>query len=36
MSFKEIAEVLGISENAARVNYYRGKEKLRKDVEIDG
>ena len=36
MSFKEIADVLGISENAARVNYYRGKEKLRKDVETDG
>jgi len=36
MSFKEIGEVLGISENTARVSYYRGKEKLRKDVEIDG
>ena len=35
MSFREIGDVLGISENAARVNYYRGKDKLRKDVETD-
>lgn len=35
MSFREIGDVLGITENAARVNYYRGKERLRKDVETD-
>ncbi|MBQ6118606.1 MAG: sigma-70 family RNA polymerase sigma factor [Clostridia bacterium] len=30
-SFKEIAEILRISENKARVVFYRGKEKLRKE-----
>ncbi len=29
MTFKEIANVLGISENCARVTFYRGKEKLK-------
>lgn len=29
LSFKEIGEILGKSENYARVTYYRGKEKLR-------
>ena len=28
LSFKEIGEILGKSENWARVNFYRGKEKL--------
>ncbi len=28
MSFKEIGEIMGKSENWARVNFYRGKEKL--------
>lgn len=29
MTFKEIANVLGISENYARVTFYRGKEKIK-------
>lgn len=33
LSFKEIGEVLGKTENWARVNFYRGKEKLRKEME---
>lgn len=33
LSFKEIGEVHGKSENWARVTFYRAKEKLRKDVE---
>ena len=33
LSFKEIGEVYGKSENWARVTFYRAKEKLRKDVE---
>jgi len=33
LSFKEIGDVLGRTENWARVTFYRGKEKLRKDVE---
>lgn len=36
LSFKEIGEILGRTENWARVSYYRGKEKLRKDLETDG
>ena len=28
LSFKEIGEIMGKSENWARVNFYRGKEKL--------
>ena len=33
LSFREIGEVFGKSENWARVTFYRGKEKLRKEVE---
>lgn len=33
LSFKEVGEVHGKSENWARVTFYRAKEKLRKDVE---
>ena len=33
LSFAEIGEVHGKSENWARVTFYRAKEKLRKDVE---
>lgn len=36
LSFAEIGEVLGTTENWARVTFYRGKEKLRKEVENDG
>lgn len=35
LSFKEIGEIMGQTENWARVNFYRGKEKLRKDLEND-
>lgn len=35
LSFKEIGDILGKSENWARVNFYRGKEKLRKEFESD-
>lgn len=33
LKFKQIGEILGQSENWARVNYYRGKEKVIKEVE---
>ena len=33
LSFREIGEVFGKSENWARVTFYRGKEKLRKEAE---
>ncbi len=33
LSFREIGEIFGKSENWARVTFYRGKEKLRKEVE---
>lgn len=33
LSFAEAGEVLGKSENWARVTFYRGKEKLRKEVD---
>ena len=33
LSFKEIGDVLGKTENWARVTFYRGKEKLRKELE---
>ncbi len=36
LSFKEIGEVLNQSENWARVSFYRGKEKLRKEMCVDG
>lgn len=32
LSFREIGEVLGKTENWARVTYYRGKEQLRKEL----
>lgn len=35
MSFKEIGEILGKSENWARVNYYRAKEWIRRRMESD-
>ena len=35
LSFAETAEVLGKSENWARVTFYRGKEKLRKEMDDD-
>ena len=35
LSFREIGEIFGRSENWARVNYYRGKEKLKKELEHD-
>lgn len=33
LSFKEIGEVLGKNENWARVTFYRGKEKLGREIE---
>ncbi len=36
LSFGEIGEILGHTENWARVTYYRGKEKLKKEMDIDG
>lgn len=36
LSFGEIGEILGRTENWARVTYYRGKEKLKKEMDIDG
>jgi len=36
LSFREIGEILGETENWARVNYYRGKEKLKKEIKKDG
>lgn len=35
LSFREIGEVLGRSENWARVTYYRGKETLKKEMTED-
>ena len=35
LSFREIAEVQGRTENWARVTFYRGKELLRKEVDED-
>ena len=35
LSFKEIGEIMGRTENWARVNFYRGKEKLRKEWKED-
>ena len=32
-SFREIGSILGMSENAARVTYFRGRQKLRKELE---
>ena len=36
LSFREIGDILGKSENWARVTYHRGKEKLRKELEAHG
>lgn len=36
LSFKEIGDILGKTENWARVTYYRGKERLRKEFQHDG
>lgn len=35
LSFKEIGEIMNHTENWARVTFYRGKEKLRKDMISD-
>ena len=35
LSFKEIGEIMGRTENWARVTFYRGKEKLRKEIMKD-
>lgn len=35
LSFKEIGTIIGKTENWTRVTYYRGKEKLRKELERD-
>ena len=35
LSFKEIGEIMGKSENWARVTFYRGKERLRKEIVAD-
>ncbi len=35
LSFREIGEIFGKTENWARVNYYRGKEKLKEALEND-
>lgn len=35
LSFREIGEIMGKTENWARVTFYRGKEKLRKDLVED-
>lgn len=36
LSFRDIGAVHGMTENWARVTFYRGKEKLRKEYEKDG
>lgn len=35
LSFKEIGQIMGRTENWARVTFYRGKEKLRKEIMRD-
>ena len=35
LSFREVGEILGQSENWARVTFYRAKEQLRKEIERD-
>ena len=35
LSFREIGDIMGQNENWARVNYYRGKNKLKKEWSID-
>ena len=34
LTFREIGEVLGRSENWARVTFYRGKEQLKKNISV--
>lgn len=36
LSFKEIGEIIGKTENWTRVTYYRGKERLRKELKEYG
>ena len=36
LSFKEIADILNKTENWARVTFYRGKQKILKEVEKNG
>lgn len=36
LSFREIGDILSKSENWARVTFYRGKEKLKKEMTMDG
>lgn len=33
LSFKEIGEIMGKTENWARVNFYRAKERIKKEIE---
>jgi RNA polymerase sigma-70 factor (ECF subfamily) len=35
LSFREIGDILAQTENWARVTYYRGKEKLLKEIKLD-
>lgn len=35
-SFKEIGDILGKSEEWARITFYRGKQKLKEDIENEG
>ena len=35
LSFREIGDIMSQTENWARVNYYRGKEKIKKELEAD-
>ena len=35
LSFREIGDICGKTENWARVTYYRGREKLRKEMNSD-
>lgn len=36
LSFREIGDILSRTENWARVTYYRGREKLKKELKSDG
>ncbi|MEA4934146.1 MAG: sigma-70 family RNA polymerase sigma factor [Lawsonibacter sp.] len=36
LSFREIGDIMSRTENWARVTYYRGKEKLKKELESNG
>ena len=33
LSFREIGEIMGRTENWARVNFYRAKERIKKEME---